>query len=374
MQLDHLAPVPVGDEVLAEAVLESVEGRRLTFRVSVKHRDGLVAAGRITRVVVERDPLPRESRRHRPDPPVPSTAMGDPGNPTDPGGLAGSEPDPDQPGWASPTRRRRRLRRPRRRRPSRSRPQPAAPQPRRRRRRAAARRRPLTQPPGRRPPAVGHARLGRSARWGAPAAGGAVPPVAPAGGWLDGQTPGPAPKKRRLTWLWILIPVLLVFVASVVVDHRLRGEARSPARSRRRTTTTPTSSAGDYAAAYDQLCCALAARHHTQSQFVDLQRSDAQSKGAVEDYNFTSSELHSNDNNDDDDTVRRDREGHRHARGTQYDSTSRCAKRTATGRSAHPRALTVDAATAQAAGDSRQRGVEEPLERREPRRRVLELR
>jgi fluoroacetyl-CoA thioesterase len=54
VQLDHLAPVPVGDEVLAEAVLESIEGRRLTFRVSVKHRDGLVAAGRITRVVVER--------------------------------------------------------------------------------------------------------------------------------------------------------------------------------------------------------------------------------------------------------------------------------------------------------------------------------
>ena len=55
VQLDHLAPVPVGDAVLAEAVLESVEGRRLTFRVSVKHRDGLVAAGRITRVVVERE-------------------------------------------------------------------------------------------------------------------------------------------------------------------------------------------------------------------------------------------------------------------------------------------------------------------------------
>ncbi len=54
VQLDHLAPVPVGDKVQAEAVLESVEGRRLTFRVSVKHRDGLVAAGRITRVVVER--------------------------------------------------------------------------------------------------------------------------------------------------------------------------------------------------------------------------------------------------------------------------------------------------------------------------------
>jgi fluoroacetyl-CoA thioesterase len=53
VQLDHLAPVPVGEEVTAEAVLETIEGRRLTFRVSVKYRAGLVAAGRITRVAVE---------------------------------------------------------------------------------------------------------------------------------------------------------------------------------------------------------------------------------------------------------------------------------------------------------------------------------
>ena len=53
VQLDHLAPVPVGEAVTAEAVLETIEGRRLTFRVSVKYRAGLVAAGRITRVAVE---------------------------------------------------------------------------------------------------------------------------------------------------------------------------------------------------------------------------------------------------------------------------------------------------------------------------------
>ncbi len=53
VQLDHLAPVGVGEVVTADAVLETIEGRRLTFRVSVKYRDGLVAAGRITRVVVE---------------------------------------------------------------------------------------------------------------------------------------------------------------------------------------------------------------------------------------------------------------------------------------------------------------------------------
>jgi predicted thioesterase len=55
LQLDHLAPTAVGGQVHAEAVLETVEGRRLTFRVSVSDGRGLVAAGRITRVVVERN-------------------------------------------------------------------------------------------------------------------------------------------------------------------------------------------------------------------------------------------------------------------------------------------------------------------------------
>ncbi len=55
VQLDHLAPTPIGGEVVAEATLETVESRRLTFRVSVNDGRGLVAAGRITRVVVDRD-------------------------------------------------------------------------------------------------------------------------------------------------------------------------------------------------------------------------------------------------------------------------------------------------------------------------------
>ncbi len=54
VQLDHLAPTAVGGRVDAEAILETVESRRLTFRVSVNDGRGLVAAGRITRVVVER--------------------------------------------------------------------------------------------------------------------------------------------------------------------------------------------------------------------------------------------------------------------------------------------------------------------------------
>jgi fluoroacetyl-CoA thioesterase len=54
VQLDHLAPTAIGGRVRAEATLESIEGRRLTFRVSVSDGHGLVAAGRITRVIVER--------------------------------------------------------------------------------------------------------------------------------------------------------------------------------------------------------------------------------------------------------------------------------------------------------------------------------
>lgn len=53
-QLDHLAPIAVGSTVRAEVTLEKIEGRRLTFTVSVSDPSGLVAAGRVTRVVVDR--------------------------------------------------------------------------------------------------------------------------------------------------------------------------------------------------------------------------------------------------------------------------------------------------------------------------------
>lgn len=53
VQLDHVAPSGVGAEIRAEATLAKVEGRRLTFTVSVSDSRGLVAAGRLTRVVVD---------------------------------------------------------------------------------------------------------------------------------------------------------------------------------------------------------------------------------------------------------------------------------------------------------------------------------
>jgi predicted thioesterase len=53
VQFDHLQPTPVGAEVVAEAVLDRIEGRRLTFTVSASDQGGLVAAGKVTRVVVD---------------------------------------------------------------------------------------------------------------------------------------------------------------------------------------------------------------------------------------------------------------------------------------------------------------------------------
>ena len=53
MRLDHLQPSPVGAEVIAEAVLVKVDGRRLTFTVSASDERGLVAVGKVVRVVVD---------------------------------------------------------------------------------------------------------------------------------------------------------------------------------------------------------------------------------------------------------------------------------------------------------------------------------
>ncbi|MFM7685653.1 MAG: thioesterase family protein [Actinomycetota bacterium] len=53
VQLDHLQPTAVGGTVRAEAILEKIEGRRFTFTVSASDDKGLVAAGKVTRVLVD---------------------------------------------------------------------------------------------------------------------------------------------------------------------------------------------------------------------------------------------------------------------------------------------------------------------------------
>lgn len=54
VQLDHLAPSQIGETVTADVQLDQVVGRKLVFAVSVSDTRGLVAAGKLTRVVVDR--------------------------------------------------------------------------------------------------------------------------------------------------------------------------------------------------------------------------------------------------------------------------------------------------------------------------------
>ncbi len=54
VQITHVAPSSLGTDVRAEATLDRVEGRRLHFTVSVTDPHGLVAAGKLTRAVVDR--------------------------------------------------------------------------------------------------------------------------------------------------------------------------------------------------------------------------------------------------------------------------------------------------------------------------------
>lgn len=53
VQLEHISPTPVGGSVTAEANLEKIEGRRLIFHVSARDERGLIAAGKVTRVLVD---------------------------------------------------------------------------------------------------------------------------------------------------------------------------------------------------------------------------------------------------------------------------------------------------------------------------------
>jgi predicted thioesterase len=57
IELSHVAPVAVGSSVRALVTLERLEGRRAGFSVSVTDARGLVAVGKMTRVIVDRTPF-----------------------------------------------------------------------------------------------------------------------------------------------------------------------------------------------------------------------------------------------------------------------------------------------------------------------------
>lgn len=54
IELEHLAPTPVGGRASAVAVLEVVDGRRLAFSFEVTDGAGVVATGSHLRAVVDR--------------------------------------------------------------------------------------------------------------------------------------------------------------------------------------------------------------------------------------------------------------------------------------------------------------------------------
>lgn len=58
VELDHLAPTPVGETVRARATLVRIEGRRLEFDISVHQGETLVARVRHRRAVVARSAFP----------------------------------------------------------------------------------------------------------------------------------------------------------------------------------------------------------------------------------------------------------------------------------------------------------------------------
>ena len=53
IEVTHVAPIAIGSHVVAAATLERTEGKRLVFNVNVTDPCGLVAAGRVTRVLVD---------------------------------------------------------------------------------------------------------------------------------------------------------------------------------------------------------------------------------------------------------------------------------------------------------------------------------
>jgi predicted thioesterase len=53
VEITHLVPVMVGSRVVAVAAFERADGKRVVFNVSVTDKCGLVAAGKVVRVVVD---------------------------------------------------------------------------------------------------------------------------------------------------------------------------------------------------------------------------------------------------------------------------------------------------------------------------------
>jgi fluoroacetyl-CoA thioesterase len=61
-EITHLVPVLVGRRVVATAALDRAVGKRIVFNVSVTDECGLVAAGKVVRVVVDTEAFLEKAR------------------------------------------------------------------------------------------------------------------------------------------------------------------------------------------------------------------------------------------------------------------------------------------------------------------------
>ena len=61
VNIRHLAPTPIGAEVVGTARLVEVDGRKLRFRVEVHQGDKLVGEGEHVRVIVDSDAFLKQS-------------------------------------------------------------------------------------------------------------------------------------------------------------------------------------------------------------------------------------------------------------------------------------------------------------------------
>lgn len=55
METSHIKPSALGDTVTAEAVLEEIDGRKLTFKVTAADSKGTIGEGKHIRYIVDRE-------------------------------------------------------------------------------------------------------------------------------------------------------------------------------------------------------------------------------------------------------------------------------------------------------------------------------
>ncbi len=62
IHIEHLAPTPVGDHVVARARLKNIDGRKLEFSVEAFDRNGQIARGHHIRMRVDREHFVERAR------------------------------------------------------------------------------------------------------------------------------------------------------------------------------------------------------------------------------------------------------------------------------------------------------------------------